>query len=382
MPSNSPSFETTTRIAARSLGIPPEALARALVPASAEHLDEVVAMRRAVFSSQISWDDRAYLSWRYGLAGSAAGESQLYVLIHAGQIIGSIGTETLTLRYRGREYSAQRIMDLAVARAMSDAGLGIWLTQVAFGRAPITIAVGATDESRRILDRFYSPLPPLKIATHLVRSRALLKKVLPPMLPSGAAAWLVDTGMVALRARRLRPRNPQIRVELVDEIPADASYFSSLNQRRQENQIVPVRSRAYLNHRAGTNPRCRMTIAIARRAGQLVGHAIWYIRSFDGTSGRDLHVVGCEALDAGRDQVIAALLGSAAQSASASDCSRAWLSAQSADLLPGAGRAGFWQLRSMHRQPAGVYFRDATASVALQDAAWALSDLENDIDAG
>lgn len=273
-----PVFGQTTRLVARALGVEPAALSAGLRVVREADLPRVLPFRTALVGPGAG-DDERYLRWRYRLGRSdvpALGE--LWLLDLGGQLLALLGTEDVVLRAGDRALAVERPMDLQIAPAVRESGLGIWMNQAAAARAGALLAIGCNVHSRGIVQRLFTPLAPLRTYTYVIDSRPFLTKA---GLRGPVGALAAAGGNAALRVReawfasRRRARftvRPIERFDVDDALPDAKPDGTALGFER---------SAAALNHRLFENPRARYFVAGAYASMQAhvprLGAVAWRI---------------------------------------------------------------------------------------------------------
>ena len=90
-----PSFERTSGLVARGLGITPAELLANFREAGPQDVAGILALRESVTGKPV-WDDAKYVSWRYGLNAQRRAYARYRILLHKGQVIAGIGAEEFT----------------------------------------------------------------------------------------------------------------------------------------------------------------------------------------------------------------------------------------------------------------------------------------------
>lgn len=280
-----PPFDRTTALVARALGVTSDRLLAALTIATADDLDDVLAFRRECFGGDVSWDDRRYLAWRYGLDPARRAYGRLRVLRLDGAVLGIIGVEEFALRIGADAIRAACPMDLVVHARCLDAGLGAWLNLALARSYEALVALGANENSLGLVTRLYFPIAgrttfkfPLNLSDFLDRRLAV------PF----AGALLGAAANVGLRLRfeQYRIGTLRDRSHVALHTRFDPAWDAALAA-ESASVVKMQRSTDYLNWRFAENPRAPYAIVAATdAAGGLRAYAVFRRP----TSGQDVHV--------------------------------------------------------------------------------------------
>jgi hypothetical protein len=273
MKGNAPSFAKTTTLVSRALGLTPQQLHESFRPARMGDLEGVVALRRRVIGSNLSWDDSRYLRWRYDFEGRPDGRGDCLAVVAGGQVHGMIGAERIVLARGDERIDALSLMDIMVKPELDGSGLGIWLNMAVFERHPVVIEIGANPNSLGLINRLFHRLPDRKVyVLPLSFSRFLANRVHIPAvanlvaLPANAAAALWR----GLSYRR-KPRRWYWH-DISGFGPAVDRLFA---ERWAPEEVTIVRNPAYLNWRLFRNPRASYKVFGAWENGELVCYAAY-----------------------------------------------------------------------------------------------------------
>ena len=121
------SYERTTALVARALGISAVSLEEAFLAAGPEHLAQVVELRKRALNTPVSWDDRRYLAWRYHFGSTTTGGGDCFIVVRGAQVVGMVGTERIEFLCDAETIPAQSTMDIAVHPDHEGTGLGAWM---------------------------------------------------------------------------------------------------------------------------------------------------------------------------------------------------------------------------------------------------------------
>lgn len=373
-----PPFETTTRLVARSLGLDPAALVGGFRRAGEGDCATVVAFRAHHFDDPIPWDDAAYLRWRYRFGRADRGLGDLWMLEAGGRLVGIVGAEDLVLRHAGARHRAIRTMDILIARPERSGGLGVWMNQAMFREAPVTLAVGANDQSSGTVRRLFAPLPDLETWILPIDIRWALRKRLGDGL---VAAVATAVGNRALRLGRNPFRRGIRRPWSVRHIDRFDESVEPLLAPDAPDQVAIERGSDDLNYRLLENPRAPYRAAGLYRDDALVGYVAWRgIRGADGTSHK--YVIDWRVARAHRAEGAGILFAHVAREGERRSCDYVLLSTQNAEEAAWLRRAGFIGPRKGRSTLVGLHARDPALQASLLDARWRITGLDDDTDGG
>jgi hypothetical protein len=273
MKGNAPSFAKTTTLVSRALGLTAQQLRDSFRPARLEDLPGVLALRRRVIGSNLSWDDSRYLQWRYDFRGRPDGRGDCLAVVADGQVYGMIGAERIVLA-RGRErIDALSLMDIMVRPELDGSGLGIWLNMAVFERHPVVIEIGANPNSLGLINRLFHRLPDRKVyVLPLSFSRFLANRVHFPAI-ANLVALPANAAAAVWRAVSYRPKPRRWYWHDISTFgPAVDRLFA---ERWAPEEITIVRNPAYLNWRLFRNPRASYKVFGAWENGDLVSYAAY-----------------------------------------------------------------------------------------------------------
>jgi hypothetical protein len=262
-------LEKTARLVARALGTTTQTLADGLRPAHADELPDVMALRREVIGAGLTWDDEAYLRWRYQFGISGPGLATCWVCTLGGRLLGLIGVEPLTLKAGDQSCAAHVTMDIMVRPELDGVGLGVWINQAICDRLGCVLAVGSNPNSRGVIARTFEALPDRRSHTHPLNFGHFMAKRVSQGWLAGLAAWGATTGMVLFRVAALWLVSPMVQVEQADQLGAEVDALLARSQ--HDCRVEVARTSASLTRRLLRNPRCPAQVWLARRGGDVVG---------------------------------------------------------------------------------------------------------------
>ncbi|WP_454830775.1 hypothetical protein [Pseudoxanthomonas wuyuanensis] len=367
-----PGFETTTRLFARSLGWTPQSLLEAFRPAAPEDLPALVAFR-----ARRGWNDEAYLRWRYGLDSAAGnGYGQMWLLRRESSVIAVIGMEKQPVHYRGAVHDGQLLMDVQLEPAAEGAGGGVWLNQAMFRHAAITLAVGANAHSLGLVRRLFSPLPSRSYYVLPLDTGAMLRqRGVPGLLasiagPLAGSAWRLRTGLLGPRGSGDIEVRPIARFSDALLEPLYAGLAAD------EASIAPPADQ--LNWRLLDNPRAPYRLLAALRDQRCVGYLAMR-RLVDGNGVTGMHIIDWKTVAEHADAILARLLRQAVAAARQERCARLFTTVLDRRAGPMLGRMGFLRGRPSEHLLTGVR-SDLPLPQTGMPGSWRITDLSFDND--
>jgi hypothetical protein len=373
-----PSFESTTKLVARALGIGPEDLLAGFRAATTADLDEIVAFRRAHIGEQIIWDDATYLSWRYHLGDPQRGLGKLWMLTIKHRLVGIVGTEILQLQGPARTHGAVRTMDILIDPSATNSGLGVWLNQALFDAAQINLAVGANSNSIGTVSRLYHKVKPRQDYVHVLDFRSfpmgkfrvraaasLLRLFGNPIM----TLWRMLIG-IASRSVDVRP------ISVFSPEPVDAMVRGATCK----DSVDLIRSADFLNRRIVENPRVRYTAVGAYAGPHLIGYAAWRLVT-DSQGGCWMYVLDIlPPTQKRRRRVTCALLAAVLRQSKTLGCSHVNVTTQRSDWRMTLIACGFFRRKTNEFRLAAIRCADADTLAKLQNADWKMTELCSDQD--
>ncbi len=374
MNAKAPGLEATTKLVARALGISTSTLMHACRPAMPADLGRVVALRRQVLGELVSWDDEAYLRWRYFASATPA---TLWILDLDGKLIAMIGAEQVSVTSMAGEWVGHVMMDLMADPAYSGSGLGVWLNQHLFATASFTLAVGANENSIGLVRRLFAPLPSRESLVLPVAMGAFLRRHGIPRRLSQVLGPLVHAGW-ALRRRVMRPaRARDVTLRRISGF--DEAMLAPLRNDRPRGRVEISRNAAVLNWRLFANPRARFDVTGAFRDGVLVGYvASRHVDRDDGT--RSTYVIDCPALDCERAGIVTLLLDTVIAAAARRRNASVHAVMLDPDCTRILHRIGFLRRGEANYLVAGLHTTDTNLLAAAAESQWCITDLCFDSD--
>jgi hypothetical protein len=371
-------------------------LLAAFSPATSDDLTSIMKLRQGVLGAELSWDDAAYLRWRYlgapngasnghnptGPLGSAERDGRPANTLWTfrapdGEVQGVLGIEPLSLHVGGERWPVARYMDVMVEPRLNGLGLGAWMNLMLQERHEIGLAVGATKDSYNLVRRVFHPLAERRSWKLLVRSEDFLRRKTPRLAAVPGLTALADAALGVGRLSLSRGFAFGLEVEpltslagLDDEVDAlDASMAAA-------GLVFTQRSAAYLAWRYLRNPRRRYHLLAARRLGRLAGLLV--TRNVGGR-GELVDWIWDERLpEAERTQVLSALFARAIEHLARGEASTVWTRTVG---LPGE-RAAAWagMRRRTERDTVAITAQSPGRVAALASARWFLTLGDSDDD--
>ncbi|MES2091145.1 MAG: hypothetical protein V4532_14370 [Pseudomonadota bacterium] len=264
-----PSLAQTSRLVARALGMSAQELTQGFRPAIWDDLPQLLSLRARVLGDVLTWDDRAYLTWRYRLGRADQGGGDCWVLCRHGELLGMIGTQDLVLRCEDLACKTLSLMDIMIEPELEGAGLGVWLNLAIQEQAEATLAIGSNPNSLGLVRRLFEVLPDRRTFVHPVRLGHSVHKRLPVPGLANAMALAAEHLLRLLRRGLLRPWARTVQVRPLD---FDDEAMAALNAQMASGPLVHCeRSSQQFNWRVDGNPKGGCVFWGAWSAGQLVG---------------------------------------------------------------------------------------------------------------
>lgn len=371
-----PSFERTSSLVARGLGVAPTELLANFRAAGPGDLAAIVALRAR---KQAGCDDTSYLSWRYGLGATRRAYARFRILIHKGEVIAGIGAEEFTLQSPMGPIAAACPMDILSVPQYRSLGLGPWLNQALFQQYPLVVALGANSNSIGLVSRLYSLLPgrrdfefPLDLSTFLRKRvrNSLLYALISPL------------AMVAVRTRGawITRRFPRHRTQIKQIERFDAALDAALARDTRTDEVSIARSADYLNWRYCENPRTAYRILQIEQAGGEISGYVVYRYAAPANEARHVEIADWWLASSASADTLSALIG-----ALLADTHQFWPAFVAAGALGEAlhdqlRRAGFIGRGGEHNAT-GFHCRAPEMLPAIQATQlWRLTDLGDDTD--
>ncbi len=234
----------------------------------------MLALRARVLARELTWDDEAFLRWRYFSEPAAAAPDNRLFLVRGkeGEVLGSLGIEPQRLHLNGEVIPAARFMDIMVDPRVHGMGLGAWMNLALQDRNDVGLAIGATNDSYNLVRRVFQPLPERHSWKLLVRSHDFLARRTPrlaevPGIARGADA-LLGAGRIALALGF----SIGLEIDRLHGLGREEGAIADMDRSMARSGFTfSQRTAGYLAWRYLANPRRRYQIWGARRRGKLVG---------------------------------------------------------------------------------------------------------------
>lgn len=359
----------------------PAALDEGFGEAAVADLPALLALRRRVIGdADLTWDDRAYLAWRFGLDPERPGAppgSRLFVLRRGGEILGTIGVEEVVFDGPTGSVLAWRLLDLMVEPAINGVGLGAWLNLAVFERNPVAIAMGASDQAIGLVNRMFRRLPDRPTWVAALDASPLISRA--PGL--GRVPGLATAGSFGLSMyRKLRARGGASNLELVpiESAAALGDRVERLGASMAASGLFVARRTAEkLAWRFLANPRRDYRILIAEHRGRAAAALVTRRRSADSGDIADL-VWDATLPGDERDRVLTTAIARVLDGFAAEGAVKARVMAYDAVTGGVLKRLGF--VRRPERAPFAIRAADPAQTDALAAAKWFITYGDSDGD--
>jgi hypothetical protein len=369
-----PTFENTTRLVARALGLSANVLLAGFRPAHEGDLDTIVEFRQRNSDELVRAHDSDYLRWRYRLGRTDGGLGDLWVLHHETEVLGIIGTEDMVCIHGSKRWMGVRTMDIMIDRHLQSSGLGVWLNQAVFRNRDFTIAVGGNKNSSGTVKRLFHALPPTRPFIQPINASSYISRKLRPSLLAALVSAFANRAMHVWRTLGALSFGSNIEIR-----PITCFTEPLIARADASNRVIVERSAAFLNYRLFDNPRTPYMVVGAYHMDKLVGYIAWRIvmRS-DGE--RWAHIVDWQTGTTAHNAALLKLLAHVGREAETARCSFVLLMQHEGDHRHVLRRAGFWGPRADSEKIIGLHADDADTLETLLKADWFLTDLCDDND--
>lgn len=262
-------IEKTARLIARTLGCTPSDLTAGFRPAHANELPVVLELRRQVIGTDLSWDDHAYLRWRYQFGSEGRGLATCWICVVGGRILGMIGVEAVRLQAGEQAGDAHVTMDIMIRPDLAGIGLGVWINQATCDRLGCVLAVGSNPKSRGVISRIFEPMPDRRSYTHPLNFGYFMAKRLPQGWLATLASRLASIGMMLLRLMTLWLASVGTQASQTDRLGPEVARL--LVRAQRAGRVEVARSLDKLEQRLLHNPRSPAVVWLAHHRDVVVG---------------------------------------------------------------------------------------------------------------
>jgi hypothetical protein len=369
-----PTFENTTRLVARTLGLSADVLLAGFRPAHADDLSTIVEFRQRNSDELVRARDSDYLRWRYRFGRTDCGLGDLWVLNHETELLGIIGTEDMVCVHEGKRWVGIRTMDIMIDKRLQSSGLGVWLNQAVFRNRDFTIAVGGNKNSSGTVKRLFHALPPTRPFIQPINTSSYVSRKLRQSILAGFISALANRAMHIWRTLGALSFGSNIEIR-----PITCFTEPPIARTDAVNRVIIERSASFLNYRLFDNPRTPYLAVGAYHMDKLVGYIAWRI-VMRGDGERWAHIVDWQISATAHNATLLKLLAHVGREAEAAQCSFVLLMQHEGDHLHVLRRAGFWGPRADSEKIIGLHAEDATTLETLSKADWFLTDLCDDND--
>ena len=260
---------------ARALGMPVDRVKTAFRLATADDIPQILELRRAIRNAPITWDDETYWRWKYlGQPNLDRGEIPCWVFEKTNAIIAAMGFERIQLCADGNIHPAVWSYDIMVHPDYDGLGLGVLMNQVFQSHFPLLLVLGTNERSTRMLERLFTPLPPLRFWKKLVRTQPTLERYLKSQVLAPAIATVLDPLLATAEyCSRIRVP-PRIQIRALEAFDTPVNLLCDRIQK--QNRVLVRRHKEYLNWRFVNNPlhtyKCYGAFIGDRLHGYIVTH--------------------------------------------------------------------------------------------------------------
>ncbi|HEY0705191.1 MAG TPA: hypothetical protein VGG33_00235, partial [Polyangia bacterium] len=365
-------LDRLSRALGRLLGRDAAALHESFVAATVADLPGLLRLRASVLGPEMTWDDEAFLRWRYfGAGGPGAPANVLWVLHdNAGQPQSCLGVEPQALHVGTDMVAAGRFMDVMVEPKIKSLGVGAWMNLVLQQKHEVSLAVGATKDSYNLIRRVFSPLPDRHSWKLLVRSEDFLKRNTPRLARIPGVSVLADAALGVGRYALARGYGLGLEVAPLSNLNGLETAVAELDQSMAAvGWTFSQRTAAYLSWRYLRNTRRHYQLWGAHRQGRLVGLLV--TRMVAGRGELVDWLWDARAAEPGRSQIITALFARAAEDLARQGATTVWTRTLGAPGEEAAVR--LVMRRRKERDTVAINTSSPGRLAALTSARWFLS---------
>jgi len=261
---------------ARALGMSAECLKSAFRIATPEDIPQILQLRRDTLGRGITWDDETYWRWKYlGQPELQNGEIPCWVFEKGDEIIAAMGFERIQLCANGNVYPGVWSYDIMVRPDYDGRGLGVLMNHVFQSYFPLLIVLGTNDRSTGMLERLFTPLPPLRFWKKLLRTQPTLERRLPWKILAPPLASIADSLLAAYNYYDRIRVPPTIEIRRLDTFDERVNLLCDRTQ--SQKKVLVRRHKDYLNWRFVSNPRQTYSCYGAFLADRLQGYIVTHL---------------------------------------------------------------------------------------------------------
>lgn len=263
-------------VLARALGMPSEHLRSAFRIATPEDIPEILRLRRDTLGPAITWDDEKYWRWKYLEQPELHnGEIPCWVFEKDDEIIAAMGFERIQLCANGKIYPGVWSYDIMVRPDYDGRGLGVLMNHVFQRHFPLLMVLGTNDRSTGMLERLFTPLPPLRFWKKLIRAQPTLERRLRWKSLAPPLATMADSFLAAYNySTRIRVP-PDLEIRRLDAFDEGVNLLCDRTQ--SQKTVLVRRHKDYLNWRYVSHPRHTYFCYGAFRADRLQGYIVTHL---------------------------------------------------------------------------------------------------------
>jgi len=260
---------------AKSLGLSEEAMLGCFRPATRGDFEQVVALRRTLFTRTPRWNDNAYLRWRYDFSDDQSPVvNRFWIFKRGDEVLGGVGLERVSLVVDGEVMTAHKSMDIVVVPAIDGKGLGAWMNLALMERYPVILVVGSNQNSHKMLTRLFCELPGLQVWKLPISVRGTLKRRFRLGPLAAPLAFPVDLALKLRRKSKPVQCPSGIELQELTAVPADVDSYSKDSTR---GSILVDRTAEYLTWRFFENPRRDYRLLGLYEKGALMGYSVYRV---------------------------------------------------------------------------------------------------------
>jgi hypothetical protein len=248
--------------------------------ATARDIPQILELRRLVRAAPTTWDDEKYWRWKYlEQPDTSSGEIPCWVFEKGPQIIGAMGFERIHLCINGSTYPAVWSYDIMVRPDYEGRGLGVLMNQVFQDYFPLLLVVGTNERSTRMLERLFTPLPPLRLWKKVLRTRPILERYLKSKRAAPVMAAALDPLLSAADFCNQIRVPPDVAIRPLKAFNDQADVLCDRVQSR--NRVLVRRHKEYLNWRFLAHPRRSYDCYGAFLEDRLHGYIVTHLTATD-----------------------------------------------------------------------------------------------------